>query len=129
MGDDNNYTVREYNVSTTIEYRLINTDLGSVVTTDGFADTNGVACTSVDVDCFPNPARNLDGTTTTVTTGLLDVINNGGLDSLDGLLPAQDDGTNATVTDDLIGSIDGLGGGAVDGTITEDELAAYLLTI
>lgn len=96
---------------------------GQLLTTNGGCQADRTACTPVDgTTCYPCPVESIDGNDTTVTSGLLDVINNGDLDSLGALLPANDDGTDANITADMLSSMDG----NTDGTVTEAELAAYL---
>ena len=131
-GDTTNFTVRKYTVTTatafpdTIAYKLLNTTATNdeVVTTDGLCDADKVTCSAISATCFPCPVI-VDGNTTTVTAGLLDIINNGGLDSLSAFLPA-DSGVDANITADLIDSIEGSSG---DNTITAAELATFLETL
>ena len=140
-GDTTNYVVREYTVASadlasfpdTVEYKLINTDTApdTLVTTNGLANANGEVCPAIAVDCFPKPVRSEDGNTTTVTSGLLVVLNEGGLDSMDALLPSADDGTDSNVTGDLQTTIYdacvAAGGTCTDDNqVDEEELAAYL---
>ena len=120
------YTSRDYNISTNHAYKLISGT--SVLTTEGACDTTGTTCSPLDgTTCFPCPVA-LEGNTTTVTSGLIDIINNGGLDSLSAFLPA-DGGVDANITADLINSIETAAGINSDGTITEDEISAFLLTL
>ena len=100
---------------------------GQLLTTSGGCLADRTACTPVDgATCYPCPVESVDGNNTTVTSGLLDVINNGDLDSLGALLPTNDDGTDANVTADMLISMDGADGSLADGVVSDAELAAYL---
>jgi hypothetical protein len=114
-------------------YRLINSAaiIPSPVTTSGTCDVNYTSsgCAIDNVSCFPCPIV-IDGNTSTVTSDLLDIINDPtSLESLTAYLPSDDNGTDANITGDLIQSIEDAAGINSDGVITEDELAAYLLTL
>ena len=109
--------------------KLINTTalIPSPVTTSGSCEIDYTPCADENLTtCFPCPVV-IDGNTSTVSSDLLDIINDPtSLEALTAYLPSDDNGTDANITGDLIESIEGAGG---DGVITEDELAAYLLTL
>jgi hypothetical protein len=119
------YSCRLYTLGTNSAYKLIYNS--SVLTTDGLTKTDGSSCpTANGTDCFPKPVV-VDGNTTTVTSGLLTLINDPNtFDALNNFLPKEDNGTAADVAADLIDSIEGTGG---DNTITEAELANFLSTL
>ena len=112
--------------------KLINSAavIPSPVTTSGSCEVDYTPCADENLTtCFPCPV-NIDGNTSTVTSDLLDIINDPtSLEALTAYLPADDNGTDANITGDLIQSIEDAAGINNDGVITEDELAAYLLTL
>ncbi len=123
--DGQAYDCRYYTLNTNDAYKLISGT--SVVTTDGVCAKDGYTGTCTEADgsnCFPCPVV-VNGTTTTVTSGLLSIINNPtAFDSLSAFLPADDTGTSADIQGELIDSIEGIGG---NNNITEAELANFLL--
>ena len=150
-GYEGNYTLRKFvvladgNISHPDQNytKLINflAIIPSPATTSGSCDIDFTPCSVENsTDCFPCPVV-IDGNTSTVTSDLLDIINDPtSLDALAAYLPSDDNGTDANITGDLLTSIedaaaqavaDGLSTATVvaDGNVTEEELAAYLLTL
>ena len=96
---------------------------GLLLTTDGACDANRTSCSIIDgTTCFPCPVI-VNGNTTTVTSGLLSIINSGGLDSLSNFLPSDSNGTDSNITAELIQSITN---DANATSVTEEQLATFL---
>ena len=97
-------------------YRMMDqaSAIKSAVTTSGLCTTSFTTCYAVNYSaspaCYPCPVIT-DGSAVSVTTGLLDVINNGGLDGLDG-------NNSSSLTSAMDGNSDGV--------VSDAELAAYI---
>lgn len=95
-------------------YRMIDqaSAVKSPMTTSGMSQVDFTSCSAINYSagCYPCPVIS-DGSAISVTTGLLDVINSGGLSGLDG--------------NDSSSLVSAMNGNS-DGTVSEAELATFI---